>query len=59
MPGRLPGTSEAVAEAQAVYQRIDLGRTHLDAVDVHVNGVKVGTAKVDPLVYGLSFGYRF
>jgi len=27
--------------------------------DVHVNGVKVGTAKVDPLVYGLSFGYRF
>ncbi|MFC5527174.1 OmpW family protein [Rhodanobacter ginsengisoli] len=27
--------------------------------DVHVNGTKVGTAKVDPLVYGLSFGYRF
>lgn len=27
--------------------------------DVRVNGVKVGTAKVDPLVYGLSFGYRF
>ena len=27
--------------------------------DVHVNGVKEGTAKVDPLVYGLSFGYRF
>ena len=27
--------------------------------DVHVNGAKVGTAKVDPLVYGLSFGYRF
>ena len=32
------GTSEAVAEAQAVDQRIDLGRTHLDAVDVHVAG---------------------
>ncbi|HVC18377.1 MAG TPA: OmpW family outer membrane protein [Rhodanobacter sp.] len=27
--------------------------------DAHVNGVNVGTAKVDPLVYGLSFGYRF
>ncbi|MDE2154948.1 MAG: outer membrane beta-barrel protein [Xanthomonadaceae bacterium] len=27
--------------------------------DVHVNGVKVGTAKIDPLVYGMSFGYRF
>lgn len=27
--------------------------------DVHVNGANVGRAKVDPLVYGLSFGYRF
>lgn len=27
--------------------------------DVHVNGAKVGTAKIDPLVYGLSLGYRF
>ena len=27
--------------------------------DVHVNGTNVGTAKVDPLVYGVSVGYRF
>lgn len=27
--------------------------------DVHVNGADVGTAKVNPWVYGLSFGYRF
>ncbi len=27
--------------------------------DVHVNGAKVGTAKVNPLVFGVSFGYRF
>lgn len=27
--------------------------------DVHVDGANVGTAKVDPWVYGLSFGYRF
>jgi outer membrane protein len=27
--------------------------------DVRVNGSKVGTAKVNPLVYGASFGYRF
>lgn len=27
--------------------------------DVHVNGANVGKAKVNPLVYGLSFGYRF
>lgn len=27
--------------------------------DVHVNGVKVGKATVDPWVYGLSVGYRF
>lgn len=27
--------------------------------DVHVNGVNVGKAKVDPLAYGLSVGYRF
>ncbi|EIL91126.1 OmpW family outer membrane protein [Rhodanobacter sp. 115] len=27
--------------------------------DIHVNGAKVGTAKIDPWVYGLSFGYRF
>lgn len=27
--------------------------------DVHVNGANAGTAKVDPWVYGLSFGYRF
>lgn len=26
---------------------------------VHVDGANVGKAKVDPLVYGLSFGYRF
>ncbi len=26
---------------------------------VHVDGADVGTAKVDPWVYGLSFGYRF
>ena len=26
---------------------------------VHVNGVNVGKAKVDPFVYGLSIGYRF
>lgn len=27
--------------------------------DVHVDGTKVGTAKINPWVYGLSFGYRF
>ncbi|MDE1893527.1 MAG: OmpW family protein [Pseudomonadota bacterium] len=27
--------------------------------DVHVNGANVGKAKVNPLVYGVSFGYRF
>jgi outer membrane protein len=27
--------------------------------DVKVNGAKVGKAKVDPWVYGVSFGYRF
>ncbi len=27
--------------------------------DVKVNGTKVGTAIVDPMVYGLTFGYRF
>lgn len=27
--------------------------------DVKVGGAKVGKAKVDPWVYGLSFGYRF
>lgn len=27
--------------------------------DVHVGGANVGTAKVNPWVYGLSFGYRF
>ncbi|WP_426661885.1 OmpW/AlkL family protein [Rhodanobacter aciditrophus] len=27
--------------------------------DVHVNGTKVGTAKVNPWVYGVSVGYRF
>lgn len=27
--------------------------------DVHVDGVDVGTAKINPWVYGLSFGYRF
>lgn len=26
---------------------------------VHVNGTDVGKAKVNPLVYGFSFGYRF
>lgn len=29
------------------------------AGDVHVNGANVGQAKVNPFVYGLSFGYRF
>lgn len=27
--------------------------------DVRVNGAKVGKAKIDPWVYGVSFGYRF
>ncbi len=27
--------------------------------DVKVNGAKVGTVKINPLVYGLSVGYRF
>lgn len=27
--------------------------------DVHVNGSKVGSAHIDPWVYGVSFGYRF
>ncbi|MFC5742199.1 OmpW/AlkL family protein [Dyella tabacisoli] len=27
--------------------------------DVHLNGVKIGKAKVDPLAYGLSLAYRF
>lgn len=29
------------------------------AGDVHVDGTNVGRARVDPFVYGLSFGYRF
>ncbi|TBR35830.1 MULTISPECIES: OmpW/AlkL family protein [Dyella] len=29
------------------------------ASDVHVNGVKVGRATINPLAYGLSFGYTF
>jgi outer membrane protein len=29
------------------------------ASDVHVNGSNVGHATINPLVYGLSFGYRF
>ncbi len=29
------------------------------AGDVKVNGTKVGKAKIDPLAYGLSIGYRF
>jgi outer membrane protein len=27
--------------------------------DVKVNGAKVGTAKINPMVYGVSLGYRF
>lgn len=27
--------------------------------DVHVGGVKVGQARIDPMVYGFSAGYRF
>ncbi|HEX7817583.1 OmpW/AlkL family protein [Dyella sp.] len=27
--------------------------------DVHVNGAKVGRATINPLVYGVSLGYRF
>jgi outer membrane protein len=27
--------------------------------DVHVNGAKVGTAKINPIAYGVSLGYRF
>lgn len=27
--------------------------------DIHVNGANVGTARIDPWVYGLSVGYRF
>lgn len=27
--------------------------------DAKVNGAKVGTVKIDPLVYGVAFGYRF
>lgn len=27
--------------------------------DIHVNGTDVGTAKVNPWVYGVSLGYRF
>lgn len=27
--------------------------------DVKVNGTKVGNAKIDPVVYGVSLGYRF
>ena len=35
----------------------DLRWMHI-AGDVHVNGSNVGHAKVNPFVYGLSFGYR-
>lgn len=27
--------------------------------DIHVDGAKAGTARIDPWVYGLGFGYRF
>ncbi|MDQ6647809.1 MAG: outer membrane beta-barrel protein [Pseudomonadota bacterium] len=36
----------------------DLRWMHI-AGDVHVNAANVGQAKVNPLAYGLSFGYRF
>lgn len=29
------------------------------ASDVHVNGAKVGRTTINPLAYGLSFGYKF
>lgn len=37
---------------------LDARYIDIDA-DVKVNGAKVGTVNVDPMVYGLTFGYRF
>jgi outer membrane protein len=37
---------------------LDLRWMDIDA-DVRVNGARVGTAQVEPLVYGLHLGYRF
>lgn len=37
---------------------IDARWIDIDA-EAKVNGAKVGTVNIDPLVYGISFGYRF
>lgn len=37
---------------------LDARYIDIDA-DVKVNGAKVGSVNVDPMVYGLTFGYRF
>lgn len=46
---RLGGSTELVLEAR--YIDIE--------VDVHLDGTRIGESQVDPMVYALSFGWRF
>jgi len=50
------GVDFAIGERSAL--RVDARWADIDS-DVKVNGVKVGTANIDPLVYGLSWVTRF
>lgn len=70
--GALAGTSVSIANSWGVAAHAgidvtinpkwiftaDLRWVDIES-DVKVNGSKVGTAKIDPLVYGVSLGYRF
>ncbi len=70
--GALAGTSVSIANSWGVAAHAgvdvtinpkwlftaDLRWANIES-DVKVNGSKVGTAKINPLVYGVSLGYRF
>lgn len=47
-----------VALSERLVFTVDARRLDIDA-KVKVDGTRVGTAHVDPWVYGFSFGYRF
>lgn len=50
------GLDFAIAEGK--WLRVDARWIDIDA-DVKVNGAKVGTAKIDPLIYGAAFVWSF
>jgi outer membrane protein len=70
--GALNGASVSIANSWGVAARagfdmkindkwlatVDVRWVDIES-DVKVNGSKVGTAKIDPLVFGVSLGYRF